>query len=146
MEKFNMFINSIYQNLSTSIQAIDDILSNTKNTKLKEEISKQSSNYLALQKECECIAKAENINLKDNQWFEKARLWTSIKMTTTFDKSTRNIAEKMMIGTIMGIISCYEDLCDYEDESEELKELSKKLCSMQEANFDSLKQYLCIKD
>lgn len=146
MDNFQRFLNSIYQNISTAIQSIEDITPNVKNTSLKEELATQNSNYLVLQKECEVIAKAEAIDIKDNDWFEKARLFTTIKMTTTFDKTTRNITEKLLIGTIMGIITCYKDQCDYESVSIELMELSKKLLNLEEENFNKLKKYLCVKD
>ena len=145
-EKYKRFIISIYQATCTALQSIDDIMPAIKNAELKEVISSQNSEYLIIQKECKALAKAEDIELKGNDFFEKAKLWTSIKMSTAFDKSPRNIAEMMLMGTFMGIIQNYKDQYDYSGVSSELKELSVKLTKLEEKNIDELIPFLAIKD
>ena len=68
------------------------------------------------------IAEREKYELPDNNMFEKARLWTSIKMTTMFDKSTRHLAEMLLLGTVMGTLQCYKDICDYKDAEKKLSD------------------------
>lgn len=142
MDKFERFLNSIYQATCTAVQSIDDIMPAIKENELKEVISSQNSKYLVIQNECKTLAKAENIDIKGNDFFEKAKLWTSIKMSTAFDKTSRNISEMMMMGTFMGIIQNYKDQYDYADISPELTELSLKLTNIEIENLKELKPFL----
>lgn len=146
MDHFERFIISIYQATCTAVQSIEDIMPAIKNSELKEVISSQNSEYLIIQKECKALAKAEKVELKDNDFFEKAKLWTSIKMSTAFDKSPRNIAEMMMMGSFMGKIQNYKDQYDYPNVSDELKELSMKLTKLEDKSIEELKPFLAIKD
>ena len=58
------------------------------------------------------------------------------------DKSTRNIAQLFLIGTVMGIVQCLKDLKDYNDVSIELTDLCNKLSDLEENNYQSLKNFL----
>ena len=141
-EKYIKFINSIFQNLSTALQSIEDMLPKVEDEDFKKELSEQYSKYDLLSRECEMLAKSEGINLKDNNWFEKLKLWGSINMSTMMDKSTRNIAQLFLIGTVMGIVQCLKDLKDYNDVSIELTDLCNKLSDLEENNYQSLKNFL----
>ncbi len=141
-ENYVKFINSIFQNLSTALQSIEDMLPKVEEEEFKKELSEQYSKYDLLSRECEMVAKSENINLKDNNWFEKLKLWSSINIGTMMDKSTRNIAQMFLIGTVMGIVQCLKDIKDYSNVSDELTDLCNKLCDLEENNYQNLKKYL----
>lgn len=141
-ENYIKFINSIFQNLSTALQSIEEILPKVEDEEFKKELSEQYSNYDLLSRECEMLAKSEGINLKDNNWFEKLKLWGSINMGTMMDKSTRNIAQMFLLGTVMGIVQCLKDLKDYSGVSDELTDLCNKLNDLEENNYQSLKNFL----
>lgn len=142
-EKMTIYLNAIYQNTKTAIQSIEDIIKKTNDNSLINELSKQQDEYNCLSKECENFAKAEKIeNLKDNNWIEKAKLWTSINIGTAMDKSSRNIAEMVLIGTFMGIITCLKDKEDHKNISDELDEIMDKLYNFERENIDRLLPYL----
>lgn len=141
-ENYIKLINSIFQNLSTALQSIEEMLPKVEDEEFKKELSEQYSNYDLLSRECEMLAKSEGINLKDNNWFEKLKLWGSINMGTMMDKSTRNIAQMFLLGTVMGIVQCLKDLKDYSGVSDELTDLCNKLSDLEENNYQSLKNFL----
>lgn len=144
-EKITKYLNAIYQNTRTAIQSIEDIIDKSVDNDLVSELSKEQDEYNCLAKECENFAKAEKIEgLKDNNWIEKAKLWTSVNMGTMMDKSTRNIAELVLIGTFMGIITCIKDKEDHKNISEELDEIIEKLYEFERKNIDRLLPYLKI--
>ena len=117
-ELITEYINAIYQNIRTAVQSIEDILPKVKDSNLQKELANEEDKYIALEKECELFAKAEKIEgIKDNNWFEKARLWSSINMSTMTDKTTRHIAELMLLGTFMGFVTCIKDQADHKDVS-----------------------------
>lgn len=142
-EKLTKYLNAIYQNTRTAIQSIEDIIIKVEDNDLISELSKQQDEYSVLAKECENFAKAEKIeNLKDNNWIEKAKLWGSINMGTMMDKSTRNIAEMLLFGTFMGILTCIKDKDDHANISKELDEIIDKLYEFERNNIDRLLPYL----
>ena len=115
-ELITEYINAIYQNIRTAVQSIEDILPKVKDSNLKKELANEEDKYIALEKECELFAKAEKIEgIKDNNWLEKAKLWSSINMSTMTDKTTRHIAELMLLGTFMGFVTCIKDQADHKN-------------------------------
>ena len=142
-EKITKYLNAIYQNIRTAIQSIEDIIPKVESETLKSELSTEQDEYNCLAKECEAFAKAEKIEgLKDNNFIEKARLWTSINMSTMMDNSSRKIAELMLLGTFMGIVTCVKDKGDHKNVSKELDELIEKLLHFERKNIDKLLPYL----
>ncbi len=142
-ELITEYLNAIYQNIRTAIQSIEDIMPKIQDDKLKKEIASEEDKYLALEKECELFAKAEKIDgIKDNNWFEKARLWGSINMSTMTDKTTRHIAELMLIGTFMGYLTCIKDQSDHKDLSKELDEILATLKTLERKNIENLIPFL----
>lgn len=141
-QKITDYLNSIYQNTSTALQSINDILDKVENEELKKELKSQKKGYDEIHKECEKFAIENNIDIKDNNWFEKAKMWTSVKMSTLMDSTTRHITEMLLLGTIMGLNVCYKDKCDYKDVNVELDKLLKKLEQMEEKYYNNFKQFL----
>ena len=137
------YLNAIYQNIKTAVQSIEDIIPKIKDSNFQKELASQEDKYLALEKECELFAKAEKIEgIKDNNWFEKARLWSSINMSTMTDKTNRHIAELLLLGTFMGFLTCVKDQADHKDVSKELDEILTNLKELERKNIDALIPYL----
>ncbi len=137
------YMNAVYQNIRTAIQSIEDIMSKVKDDEFKKELASEEDKYLVLEKECELLARAEKIDgIKDNNWFEKARLWSSINISTMTDKTTRHIAELMLIGTFMGVLTCYKDRADHKNISTELDEILDRLLTLERTNIDALLPFL----
>ena len=142
-ELITKYLNAIYQNIRTAVQSIEDIIPKVEDDAFISELSKQQDEYSCLAKECEVFVKAEKIeNLKDNNWIEKAKLWASVNMSTITDNSNRKIAELMLIGTFMGIITCLKDKHDHKGVSKELDEIIDKLYNFERENIDRLLPYL----
>ena len=142
-EKVTKYLNAVYQNTRTAVQSLVDIMPKVVDSNLMSELSKEQDEYECLSKECENFAKAEKIEgLKDNNWIEKTKLWTSVNMGTMLDKSTRNIAEMVLFGTFMGVITCTKDKCDHKNISTELDEIMDKLMELERNNIDRLIPFL----
>lgn len=137
------YLNAVYQNIKTAIQSIEDIMPKVQDDELKKELAREEDQYLILEKECELLAKAEKIDgIKDNNWLEKAKLWSSINMSTMTDKTNRHIAELMLMGTFMGVITCYKDQSDHKDVSPEIDEILEKLKELERNNIEVLLPFL----
>ena len=142
INKNELLLTSIYQNVQTALQSLDNIMPSVKCDALASEISRQEGEYNIISEECEVIAKADGINIKDNNVFEKIRLWSSIKMSTLTDKSTTHIAEMLLLGTFMGTLQCIKDQSDHAGADEEIMNLLNKLMKLEENNIETLKTYL----
>ena len=145
-QKQQEYLTAIFQGVSTAIQSIEDIINSVNNKELKEELKKQQKEYEKVSDKCRQYAEKYSLKIEDNNFFEKAKLWTSIKMTTLANNHTRHIAEMMLIGTNMGIITCYKDKFDYKDVSDELDEIIELLENLEVKNFNELKPYLNIEE
>ena len=100
---------SMFQNTSTAMQSINDLIKKTDDKRFKDLLNAQYSRYDKFQAKIEKLAHKDGVELKDNNWFEKAKLWSSVQMSTLTDDSTRHLAELMLVGTVMGTLTCYKN-------------------------------------
>ena len=63
-------------------------------------------------------------------------------MSTMTDKTNRHIAELMLMGTFMGVITCYKDQSDHSGVSPEIDEILEKLKELERNNIEALLPYL----
>lgn len=139
------YLNAVYQNIKTAVQSIEDIITKVKDDNLKKELATEEDKYLTLEKECELLAKAKKIDgIKDNNWLEKAKLWSSINISTMTDKTTRHIAELMLLGTFMGYLTCKKDQADHKNVSKEIDEILLNLTELEKNNLDRLIPFLVL--
>ena len=142
-ELLQEYLNAVYQNTRTAIQSLDDIMTKVEDDNFKKYLATLQDEYHVISGECEMLAKAERISpVKDNNWFEKAKLWSSINMSTMTDKSNRKIAELLLLGTFMGIITCIKDEKDHKNISKEVDELLYKLKTLERDSIEKLITYL----
>jgi len=59
-----------------------------------------------------------------------------------FDTSTRHIAEMMLLGTVMGLLTCYKDKYDHKNISVLLDKILDKLEKLEDDNYIKLKSFL----
>lgn len=140
--KNELLLTSIYQNVRTGLQSIGDIMPSIKYNLLIKELKSQECEYTSIAHKCESIAAQKGFELPDNNFFEKIRLWSSIKMSTIADKSTRHVTEMLLLGTFMGCIQCEKDSLDYKSSDKEIFMLLKKLQVFEQDNIDKLKKFL----
>ena len=133
---------SVYQNTQTAMQSINDLIKKTEDNKFKDILNTQYSRYQDYNEKTENYAERKNIELKDNNWLEKVKLWSSIQMGTLTDSSTRHLAELMLIGSVMGTLTCYKTRADHKNVSKETLDLLVELEQLEEDSFNELKKYL----
>lgn len=142
MEKFKSFANAIFQNAMVGSQSIRDIEDSVEDERLKKELSQEREKFNNIALKVKNYAENNGVNVDENNFFEKSRLWMSIKMTTMFDKSTRHIAEMMLLGTVMGLTTCYKDKFDHKGVDNGLEELLAELEETLDKNYLNLKSFL----
>ncbi len=148
MENVNSqkLLNALGKNVAMAVQSLELILPEIKDEKFKEYISKLNDEYNIILTEAQMLAKANNMQLKLTNPIEKAELWTSIKLKMLIDKSVRQFATMIFLGTNMGIPDLIIAICDFGSASEEVLTLAKKLKQIEEESDEKLKLFLCVKN
>ena len=78
---------AIYQNLQTAKQSINNVIEKIKDSKLKKELKKQFKDYDNFSESCEDLAKVYDIELVDNNFFKKAKMWININLRKQYWKT-----------------------------------------------------------
>ena len=142
MKQSISYATAIYQNANVGMQSIHDILPKVENEDLAIELRKQYEEYENISSQLKAFAKNNNFELKENNFFEKARMWVSINMSTLTDNTTRHITELLLIGSVMGLTTCYKDKYDHKNVNPQLDKILENLEQLQESNFNRLKTFL----
>ena len=133
---------SIYQNTSTAVQSISDLVKKTEDKQFIDLLNTQYERYQDIKVKIQDLAHELNVELKDNNIFEKIKMWTSVQMSTFTDDSTRHLAELMLVGSVMGTLTCYKNKVDYKNADPKTLQLLAELEELEEKQFNELKKYL----
>ena len=137
---------AVYQNLQTAKQSINNVIEKIKDSKLKKELKKQFKDYDNFSESCEDLAKVYDIELVDNNFFKKAKMWININLSTMMDKSNRKIASLNIVGSTMGVIDLMSVLSDSKKAKKELQIFGKRVLQLEESNIEKLKPYILVEN
>ena len=134
VKKSEEVLAEVHRNCQLALQSISDILPETEDGELREELLREHEEYERLCGRAATIAKDKNIELKNPGPIKKAMMWSSIKMSTMTDDSRAHIAEMMVRGTVMGITAIKSSLGEMSDEEadEEIKALAQEVLRSEE--------------
>lgn len=136
------YANAIYQNAMVGVQAIRDIDDKTDDVNLKQELNREAKCFNDVANDLKEYAKNNGFELTENNFFEKTRLWMGVNMSTIIDKTPRKIAELMLVGSVMGLITCYKDKYDHKGVDATLDKILLKLEEIEDDNYLKLKTFL----
>ena len=133
----------IYRNAQLALQSISDILPETQDMAVKNELHAQHEEYERFSAKAATLAKDMGIELKEPNAMKKAMMWGSIKMSTLTDNSRAHIADMMVQGTVMGITSLRTTLNELRDDgNEEIIALLEEMINAEEDFEKKWKEYL----
>ena len=136
-------LTSIYKNAHVALQSISNIIGETDDSDMKEELQKQHDGYETYIGKLSAHMKEIGLEPKDIGVMQKAFMFTSIKMNTLMDDSKSHVAELMIKGTVMGITELTELKNGYsKDLSEKTVEFLNELLSLEEEYEQNLKKLL----
>ncbi len=144
IKKSEEVLAEIYRNTQLALQSISDILPETEDERVREELMRQHEEYEKIGGKAAILAKDKGIELKEPNPLKKAMMWGSIKMNTMTDNSPSHLAEMLIQGTVMGITSLKTTLGEMTDESsdEDVKALLAELVSLEEGFESKWKSFL----
>lgn len=134
IKKSEEVLAEVYRNCQLALQSISNILPETEDTDVREELMRQHEEYEKIGGKAAILAKDRNIELKAPSPMKKAMMWGSIKMNTMTDNSRSHIAEMMVQGTVMGITALKSSLGEMSDENADnlIKSLADELLHSEE--------------
>ena len=106
----------VHRNCEYAKQSIADILPETDDAKIKEELLRQHEEYERIASKAALLARERAIELKNPGPIKKAMMWSGIKMNTMKDDSSAHIAEMMVQGTVMGVTALRTTLGEMSEE------------------------------
>ena len=133
----------IYRNAQLALQSIADILPETEDGEIRNELTAQHETYEHFSARAQMIAKDKGLELKEPNPMKKMMMWGSIKMSTLTDNSRSHIADMMVQGTVMGITALRPTANDFADSGDEnIKNLLKEMIEKEEEFEKKWKSYL----
>lgn len=135
-------LDDAYKNVRMGSYAVDCIIEKIKDEGLENLMRKQNEFYLQATQKLDKFAKENAYNLKDINFMLKASSFMSINMKTLLNQDTSHIAEMLIEGTTMGIITLIKEINENPNAKQELIELSNEIVANQEKFVESLKKFL----
>lgn len=132
----------IYRNTHYALTSIADILPETEDEALREELMKMHDGYEKISGKAAMQAKERGLELKEPNAVKKAMMWGSIKMNTIKDDSRAHIAEMMTQGTVMGITALTRSIRESEDADTAIRTLAGELLAIEQGYEQTLRHYL----
>lgn len=143
MEKNKQFLIEIFKGAKMGTESIETLLPKCKDTQLKAELKRQKKEYQAICNEVSEFMDEMGIDTQNPPFIAQASSWLNIQMSTLFDKSTSNIAEKLMTGNLMGVIGITKILNKFDgDIDQSYLKYSERFIDACEQNIKNLKPFL----
>lgn len=131
-------IEEVYKGAQMGVESIDIIKNYVEDRPMLNILNNQKREYQALVDEIEQESASENLNLQETKPMDKAKLWGGVILNTIKDRSTGKIAEIMMQGTNMGIIS----LTKATNRTDETTPHANRLMNIYKNSLETYKIYL----
>jgi len=136
-------LNNLYKNAHIALQSISDLMPETDDEMIKNELKDEYDGYEKIIGEISSHLKENDITPKDIGPIKKMMLKASVKMNAAKNDNRSHVAEMMIKGTVMGITEIYRDLGEYEGRlSPETEAFATKLVKLEEGYEKRLKAYL----
>lgn len=134
IKKSEEVLAEVHRNCQLAQQSISNILPETEDGDLREELLRQHEAYEKFCGKAAILAKDKSVELKKPNPIKKAMMWSSIKMSTMSDNSRAHIAEMMAQGTVMGITALRSTLSEVSEDCADgdILSLARQLLSAEE--------------
>ena len=136
-------LKELYLNADTGKLSVDNVIKKIEDTNLRNILLCHYESYNELSNKIAAQLNKNGETPKESNVFGKAMLWSSINLNTLFDKTPSHIADMMIQGNNMGIISINKELnCNSDSLSEDTLNLASDLISLEQKNVEDLKTFL----
>lgn len=142
MNEQTKLFNALYQNAEIGTGAIRKIFPKVQDTRLKNELRMQLSNYKDQTNMIAHQMKAQNQKPQHASKMMKMMTSAGITINCAKDSSTEHIAEMLIQGTNMGVIKINKALNRTSSANPKVIQEAKTMLSAEQRYIDNLKSYL----
>ncbi|MEG2924299.1 MAG: hypothetical protein RR848_07505 [Oscillospiraceae bacterium] len=135
-------LNFIYQNSQMGIVSIKQLLDIAQNAKFKMQLNAQYEEYKKINNTALKLLNENGCDEKGISAMDKMKTYLMVNMQTLTDKTCSHIAEMLIIGSNMGIVSATKNLKKYSNAKPDIISLMNKLLEFEENNVQRLKAFL----
>lgn len=142
-KKIEEALAEIYRNAQLALQSISNILPETDDEEVRNELQTQHEEYERFSAKAAMLAQDLDIEVKEPNAMKKVMMWGSIKLNTLTDNSRAHIADMMIQGTVMGITSLRTTASRLSPEdNQEILSLLEEIIKAEEEFEKKWKEYL----
>lgn len=142
MDRPEYILNEINTGIKMGMDAISNVSEKVTDKNLKDDLQYEYNKYNEILNDVNNeLSKYDELPKEVNP-AQKMMGWMDVQMSTLNDKSDSKIAEIMVKGTNMGIISGVKLLNNNPNTDENIKTILNKFIKFQENNIERLKKYL----
>lgn len=149
----NALLQEIYQGAVMGTESIQLLLPKVQNPRFRSDLQTQTNQYQQTASQAEEQLKALGCCPKEPDSCKRSMLWASVQGQTLCNKETSHLAELMIQGSNMGIISLTKVLNSYtpadpqtdpagQQVQQQARDLAQATIQMEEDNINRLKTYL----
>jgi hypothetical protein len=139
-------LNTIFNTCKLSMNSIEDVITLAKNTNFQNSISETHAKYEVISRECQMLAKAQDITLNSVDCLTKFKNWATVQIEAFCNSSTQSLAKILYGGTCCEIAEVVVQITNCDTADKDIISLAEKLSSLQEYHIHDLKKYLSIKE
>ena len=135
-------LNEIYQGCEMGIDALDQIIPKIHDDTLKKELNEHQKDLKQLKAEIYEFSSNHNEEMESSSMWKEIMLKGSTKLNLLVDETKSHIAEMLIQGGNMGIISIRKLLNEAEELDMKVKRFAEKFIDLEEQNNEKMKAYL----
>ncbi len=144
MSKQNLeMLEEVFKGAKMGMNATKLVMDKTKDTDLKSKLTSQYGSFSQTAQKAENMLITNHKIPEESSVMEKAMLWSSIQLNSMLDTDASHIAEMVINGSTMSIVSMTKKLNELPDISPEVRALAKDFIQDQEHYIGEMKPFLC---
>ena len=136
-------LEEIFKGAKMGMNATKLVMDKTKDTDLKNKLTGQYGSFSKTAQKAEEMLISNNKIPEESGMMEKAMLWSSVQLNSMLDTDASHIAEMVINGSTMSIVSMTKKLNELPEASPEVRTLAKDFIHDQEHYIGEMKSFLC---
>lgn len=135
-------LESVVSGIDMGINAIDEVIKDIDEEKMKMMMIEQNRSYQSLKSECEELLKRYDRQEENKHLMETMMLKSMIKMKTFMNNDDHKVAKMLIEGSTQAIISMQSLLNDYDDIDEKVTQICEQFLNLSKEHINQWKGYL----
>ncbi len=144
MSKQNLeLLEEVFKGAKMGMNATKLVMDKTKDTDLKSKLTSQYGSFAKTAQKAESMLISSHKIPEESGMVEKAMLWSSVQLNSMLDTDPSHIAEMVINGSTMSIVSMTKKLNELPETAPEARALAKDFIRDQEHYIGEMKSFLC---